>query len=242
MIVEINGKKSELKRVAGVKPSTDKIDVASIERDTVLVKVPYKFNPEVHYPIIEKIFAEYWKEAWDPEHLIFTPEAGEWEVGVSVASIIGNYVEELAKTYWGDSVRLQYTGVDSDQEKDGLEAIDVYATMSSDCAKRLLRSGVLDKVKFNAKYNAWLEKNPDVDYRGELHSGVHTDVVLGIDPEVWGMALECSRTLADACGENFTEEDIFTKFLENRADRVKNAIYVLSPSDRAEMVELIAAE
>lgn len=238
MLIEINGVTTELKRETNIQTKLDKIDVMGIDNSRILARVPYKFCPEEHYPLLESIFADYWKKAWDPENMSFEPESGEWEVGISIESLVAKYISYFAETYWGTN-EYRYIGCDTGNSAASLETVDVYCSISTNTVMTMLNGSLLDKNLFNELYEAWLEDHQDVDYRGKVDSkSVTRDVMDGIDPEVWGIMLMCSKKLLSEIGDPPRIEKLFTKFLEENKDYVQNSIYTLSPSERKELAEL----
>lgn len=239
MLIEINGKVTELTRVTGINTKLEPVSVGDISSssNTILMKIPYKYVPEVHDPILESIFAEHWKSMWRPDSIEDQPEAGSWEVGISVSSVIEAYISYFIRTYWSTGNRdicyVSFTGCEASGEGNvSLANVDVYGTVDVRGVVSLLQSGNLDKGKFVDRYLNWLKMNPDVDYRLEVDAGSSTGVLGGIDPCVWERLLLSSRPLMKDVGEEPDLVAVFTKFLNESKDVLKNSIYTLTPSER----------
>lgn len=239
MLIEIDGTTTELKRVDGVKPNTEKINVFDISREAVMMEVPYLFVPEKHYAILDVLFAEFWKESWTPERVVFTPESGEWEVGITVTDVLTEYASYFIHRYWGGR-RARYLGVDADADSSGLDHMRVYCTISIGEVIDMLESGNLDKRLFEKRYKAWLEANPDVDYRGSVDATVGADILAGVDPAVWGIMLSCSKGLIKELGANGDMSEVFSGFITSEKARVKTCIYAMSPSERKQCDDIAA--
>ena len=236
MLIEINGKVTELTRVTGINTKLETVKASDIESSSILMKVPYKYVPEVHDPIIESLFAEHWKSMWDPDNIQAVPEAGSWEVGISVTSVVEAYINYFVKKYWGSNTYLSFIGCDAfGKDSVSLATVDVYGTISMSGLTNMLRAGTLDRAKFEERYNKWLADNTDVDYRGAVDIRLSNDVIEGIDPCVWEQLLLSSRVLMEEAGEDPDLVAVFTKFLNECGTEIKSSIYVLSPSERASL-------
>lgn len=237
MLIEINGKVTELTRVTGINTKLEPVSVADISSSNVLLKIPYKYVPEVHDPILENIFAEYWKSMWRPDNIEEQPEAGSWEVGISVSAVVEAYISYFMRAYWSGGNRdicyVSFTGCEASGKGNvSLANVDVYGTTDVRGVVNLLQSGNLDKGKFVDRYRAWLETNPEVDYRLEVDAGSNSGVLEGIDPCVWECLLLSSRTLMKDAGEEPDLVAVFTKFLNESKDVLKCSIYTLTPAER----------
>lgn len=242
MLIEINGKVTELTRVTGINTKLESVKASDIDSSSILMKVPYKYVPEVHDPILESIFAEHWKSMWDPACIEDAPEAGSWEVGISVTSVVESYINYFVKKYWGSNTYLSFIGCDAfGKESVSLATVDVYGTISMNGLSNMLRAGTLDRAKFEERYNTWLANNPDVDYRGAVDIRLSNDVIEGIDPCVWEQLLLSSRALIDEVGEDPDMAEVFTKFLKECSNELKGSIYVLSPSERNSLTSTVQA-
>ena len=236
MLIEINGKVTELTRVTGINTKLEAVKASDIDSSSILMKVPYKYVPEVHDPILESVFAEHWKSMWDPSCIEDTPEAGSWEVGISVTSVVEAYINYFVKKYWGSNTYLSFIGCDAfGKDSVSLATVDVYGTISMTGLSNMLKAGTLDRSKFEERYSTWLENNPDVDYRGAVDIRLAGDVIEGIDPCVWEQLLLSSRALMEDVGEEPDMAAVFTKFLQECGDELKGSIYVLSPSERTSL-------
>lgn len=237
MLIEINGKVTELTRVTGINTKLDPVSVGDIGSANILMKIPYKYVPEVHDPILETIFAEYWKSMWNPYNIEEQPEAGSWEVGISVSAVVDAYISYFISTYWNIGRRnicqVSFTGCESSGDGNAsLSSVDVYGTTDVRGIVSLLQSGNLDKGKFAERYHAWLETNPDVDYRLDVDAGSNNGVLEGIDPCVWECLLLSSRALMKEAGEEPDLVAVFTKFLNESKAVLMSSIYTLTPSER----------
>lgn len=240
MLIEINGKVTELTRVTGINIKLEAVKASDIDSSSILMKVPYKYVPEVHDSILESIFAEHWKSMWSPDCIEDIPEAGSWEVGISVTSVVEAYINYFVKKYWGSSTYLSFIGCDAfGKESVSLATVDVYGTISTSGLSNMLNAGILDRAKFEERYNAWLAANPDVDYRGAVDIRLSNDIIEGIDPCAWEQLLLSSRALMEDVGEEPNMEEVFTKFLRDCGSDLKGSIYVLSPSERASLTTVV---